>query len=133
MEILRTLRDGPPAQQMFVVMDKVLDKGTWFSRWSFMRAGEFKDVGSEISKSTLIKIVSEERKQKQDRAWKLNTHMQLNGQALDHTYLASFVNRLITQSEIDDVKVIKTSTMLRQNVDIVDFSLAVTVNNDYHL
>ena len=130
-QILRKLRDGPPARQMFVVMDKVLDKGTWFSRWSFMRAGEFRELEPDTVNTGYFVIVQDNKKQKQERAWKLNTHMELDGQALDHTYLATFVNRLIQQPEIEDVKVLKTSTHTLNKVDIVDFSLAVTVNNNY--
>ena len=130
-QILRKLRDGPPARQMFLVMDRVIDKGTWFHNWSFMRAGEFQEVEAESVNTGYFVIVQEDKKRQQERAWKLNTHMELDGKSLDHTYLASFVKRLITQPEIEDVKVLKTSTQNFNKVDIVDFSLAVTVNNSF--
>ena len=108
-----------------------MDKGTWFSRWSFMRAGEFKEIKPETTNNGYFVVIQDDKKQEKQQAWKLNTHMELNGKALDHTYLATFVKRLIKQPEIEDVKVLNTSTQQHMNMDIVDFSLAVTVNNNY--
>ncbi len=129
--ILHKLRNGPPARQMFVVMDKVLDEGTWFKSWSFMRAGEFQEILPEEKDTGYFVIVQDDKLKNKNRAWKQNTHMELAGQALDHTYLARFVNRLIEQPEIEDVKVLKTSTQARAGRDIIQFNLAVTVNNNY--
>ena len=131
-KILENLRGGPPARHMFVVMDRVLDKGTWFNKWSFMRAGEFQEVPPETVETGYFVIIKDDKRQQQERAWKLNTHMELNGLAIDHTYLATFVNRLITQPEIEDVKVLKTASRKHETHDVIDFGLAVTVNNKFN-
>ena len=130
-QILRDLRRGPPAADMFVVLDRALDKAIWFNKWSFMRAGEFRDVEANSDNNGYFIIVEENKSQTQEKTWLLNTHMEIDGEALDHTFLAAFVNRLITQPEIDDVKVLKTSLRNYSGRNVVSFSLAVTVNNQY--
>ncbi|NKB35812.1 MAG: hypothetical protein GKR93_01400 [Gammaproteobacteria bacterium] len=127
--VLRTLRDGLPARQMFIVMNKVLDKSIWFNNWSFRRAGEFGDYDDQSGRPELKALLHGNQKSLAERAWKLSTHMEINGRTLDHTYLASFVNRLITQPEIEDVKVLRTSTIRQSETDAIDFNLAITVNN----
>ncbi len=133
LEILNGLRGGPPARQILLVIDRVMDGNVWFTQWLFTRAGELIAVKPQTVQTGYFIIIPENiAGNNKKQAWKLNTHMDIKGQARDHTSLSNFVGALIKQPEIDDVKVIKTS--LRNYVDykVVDFSLTVIINNQFN-
>ncbi len=131
-KVLRSLRDGPAAEQMFLVIDRALVNGTWFKKWSFRHDGELSYVKKteEINTGYFI-IVKDDANPNRDQAWRLNTHMEISGQAVNHTVLAGLVNNLVTSPEIDDVKVLKTSLNNHIVGEVVNFDLAITVNNQY--
>jgi len=127
LQILAGLRGGPPAEQMFVTVDRALGPDVWFESLSFRRAGEIVDVPPETVDTGYFIVVPKGQQQKQDRAWRLNTHMEIQGRARSHSALADFARRLADQPEIEDVKVLKTSLRQYTRVQLVDFELAVVV------
>ncbi len=131
-KILRSLRDGPEAEQMFLVIDHAMVNGTWFKKWSFRHDGELSYVNKmeEINTGYFI-IVKDDANPNRDQAWRLQTHMEISGQAINHTVLAGLVKNLVTSPEIDDVKILKTSLVKYIAGEVVNFDLAITVNNQY--
>ncbi len=128
--ILRSLRDGPSAKQMFQVIDQALVEGTWFKRWSFKHDGELSDANNseEINTGYFI-IIKDEKNPARKKKWQLNTHMEISGEALNHTVLAGLVNNFVTSPEIDDVRILNTSLIQYTTGELVDFNLAIVVND----
>lgn len=132
-EILNGLRGGPPVRQILRVIDRIIDGNVWFTQWTFTRAGELTEVKPQTVQTGYFIIIPQNTAgNNKQQTWKLDTHMEIKGQARDHSSLSNFVSALIKQPEIIDVKVIKTS--LREYVDykIVDFNLVVIINNQYN-
>jgi Tfp pilus assembly protein PilN len=129
LEILAGLRGGPAAEQMFVTVDRALGPDVWFESLSFRRAGELVDVPPQTVETGYFIVVPKGQQQTQERAWRLNTHMEIKGQARNHSALADFARRLVDQPEIEDVKVLKTSLRQYTRAQLVNFELAVVVES----
>lgn len=129
-KVLYSLRDGPEAKKMFNVINSSLVEGIWFKRWKFKN-------DSELTKASLIENISngyqiifkDELKPNMVKAWRLNTFMEISGQAINHTKLASLVNNLITMEEINDVKILSTSRTKGMIDNVINYDLAITINN----
>ncbi len=132
LETLNGLRGGPSANQILYAVDRVMKNDVWFTRWTYTRAGLVTQVQpSAVQKGYFIIIPQETNASPNQQAWKLDTHMEISGQALDHASLSAFVSNLIKQPEIDDVKVINTSLKSYINSQIVEFNLVVIINNQF--
>jgi hypothetical protein len=132
LEILDGLRGGPVVRQILLVIDRILDGSVWFTQWSFIRAGELMEVKPQtVQKGYFIIIPQETSGNSKQQAWKLNTHMEIKGQARDFSSLSYFVGKLLKQPEIDDVKVINTSLRNYVEYQVVDFNLVVIINNQF--
>jgi Tfp pilus assembly protein PilN len=129
LEILAGLRGGPAAEEMFVTMDRALDRDVWFHTWSFRRAGEIVEVEPQTVGTGYFIVIPKSQKQDQDKAWRLQTHMEIKGQARNHSALANFVKRLVGQPEIEDVRVLNTTLRRYTRSQVVDFDLAVVVDS----
>ena len=129
LQILGGLRGGPAAEKIFWTIDRALAGDIWFRSWSFRRAGELVEVEPQAVETGYFIIVPKEANQSQDKAWRLQTHMEIKGQARDHTALAGFVKRLLLEPGIDDVRVINTSLRRYTTTELVDFELAVMVDS----
>ncbi|MEQ1531409.1 MAG: PilN domain-containing protein, partial [Methylococcales bacterium] len=124
--ILDNLRGGLSAKSLLLVVDRVLDGDVWFTKWTLTRATEqdnVKTLGASVTAAVNPVGASD------GQAWQLNTRMEITGQALDHSKLAAFVNRLMLQPEIKDVKVLNTAQKTYLSTQVIDFSLVVTTNN----
>lgn len=128
-KILESLRGGLPVQSVFSVIDDAFNEETWFRRWSFKRRGDLSEIPATTTHAGYLIIVSETPTDPNSpgRAWRLETHMEIAGSALNHTSLASFVERLLAREEIADVKIIRTGSRREAKHEIIDFDLAVTV------
>lgn len=126
--LLKELRSGAAAQEMFLMLDRALTSGeVWFLDWELQRAGT-RVKQEDNSVNTGYFIIARDSKDKQDtEAWKIETHMNIRGQAKDHSALSRFVRRLFEQAEIKDVRILNTSRP--QGGEIVEFMLAVIVKN----
>jgi len=110
-QILEKLRGGALAEDMFVNIDRALsDNNIWFKNWKFVRAGSrTSEKAKGVNTGYFIVIPEGERtKNKEQEAWKIQTHMEVSGQATDHEALSSFVRRVLQQSQIGDVRILKT-------------------------
>ncbi len=125
--LLAGLRSGSAAQQMFSTIDRALTANdVWFTNWSFRRAG----TASEQTPNTVNTgyfIVIQNTEKKLEETWKIETHMTIQGQALDHAALSGFVSNLIDQPEIQRVRVVKTELVRMQSHKLVKFSLDIVV------
>ena len=65
-----------------------------------------------------------------NRAWRMDTHMEIHGQAVDHSTLARFVSQLLDQPRIEQVRVVNTRVRPFATIEVVDFELAVVVRTD---
>ena len=132
LEILNGLRGGPSAKQILLAVDRVMQDDIWFTQWSYNRAGEITPVQpATVQTGYFIIIPQEASSSPNQQAWKLNTHMEINGQALNHSSLSSFIRNLIKQPEIEDVKVINTSLRSDISSQVVEFNLVVIINNQF--
>lgn len=128
LSILSGLRGGISSDVVFLAVDRALDEGIWFRDWTFRRAGEFVDGESKAVKTGYFLVVPlEPPEEGGSRAWRLETHMEITGQARDHSTLAGFVSRLLDQPRIREVRVVNTRQRRYAATEVVEFELAVLV------
>lgn len=133
-KVLEKLRGGALAKDMFVNIDRALSgKDVWFKNWTFVRAGsKTSEPARGVNTGYFIVIPEAERanKKKQD-AWQIQTHMEMEGQAVDHEALSNFVRRALQQPQIGDVRILNTQKHTYADKTVVDFRLIITVNSAY--
>jgi Tfp pilus assembly protein PilN len=130
--VLEKLRGGALAKNMFVTVDRALEgNDVWFKNWRFDRAGsKTKEVAKTVNTGYFIVIpVGESSNKKTGEAWKIQTRMEVNGEAKDHEALASFVRRLLRQSQIGEVRILDTRQQTHADITVVNFKLAIIVNS----
>lgn len=128
--ILEKLRGGALAKDMFVNIDRSLTgKDVWFKKWKFVRAGsKTNEPAKGVSTGYFIVIPEAERSNaRQQEAWQIEMHMEIDGQAINHEALSSFVRRVLQQPQIADVKILSTRKLAGRDV-VVDFKLIVMIN-----
>ncbi len=128
LELLRELRSGAPMQDMFTTIDRaVKDSGVWFLNWEFRRANTMIKRKEESVNTGYFIIVKSGDDNQESETWKIETHMDIKGQAPDHAALSKFVRSLFEQPEIQDVRIRNTKSSPRKK--LVEFDLAVIVRN----
>jgi cell division protein FtsB len=129
--LLSNLRSGAAAGDMFVTIDQALTgDDVWFRNWKFERAGIMVGEAVETTNSGYFIVIPEGASQLGADELRIQTEMEIRGQAVDHSALSSFVRRLFVQPEIDDIRIRRTSLIDRSRADTVDFELAVVLNTD---
>ncbi len=129
LELLTGLRSGAAAQSMFYTVDRSLAANeVWFLNWEFRRAGTLVEHQPERANNGYFIRLPSDKDGGHDKAWKIETHMSIKGQALDYSALSRFVSRLLSQPEIEDVHVLSSSQRKYRDNRIVEFDLAVIVN-----
>jgi hypothetical protein len=127
--LLTGLRSGTTAERMFSTIDKALaDDAVWFLSWRFRRAGVSVKPDQQAANNGYFMVVPQREKQSDAQAWQIETHMEIKGQARDHSALSMFVRTLFRQPEIHDVRVLRTALRRYPTTNVVDFDLAVVVN-----
>lgn len=133
-DVLEKLRGGALAESMFVAIDRALEANdVWFKSWRFDRAGSRTSEPSKgVNTGYFIVIPENERSNKRaNEAWKIQTHMEVDGEANDHEALSSFVRRLLQQPQIGDVRILNTQQRTYAGKTVVSFKLVITVNSGY--
>lgn len=130
LKLLQGLRSGAAVETMFEAIDSALPEDVWFSSWKFQRTGvvEVKPKTKTVNSGYFI-VVPQGEADKKPTGTLLQTNMTIVGQARDHSALSKFVRALFKQSEIHDVRVVKTSLRRYSTTSVVDFDLAVIVNS----
>jgi hypothetical protein len=127
--LLDGLRGGPPAQQVFAAIDSALDEEIWFEHWTFQRAGEVVDEEAQRGEAGYFIVLPREAASEAQRAWRVATHMEVRGEAADHSALARFVRRLAEQGPIEAARILSTQVRPRGTTERVHFELAVVVRS----
>lgn len=128
LQILNGLRSGLPVVDSFRLLDRVLTDDIWIDSWDFLREGEWQEAKPETVNTGYF-IVIPKTENKPEQAWRLNTNMVIKGKAMSHSILAEFVQKLLKQPEIDDVKVNRTSLRQYTATSVVVFTLAISTKN----
>ena len=126
--VLDGLRGGVQSTQVFFAVDRALREGIHFRDWSFRRAGQIVSREDGPTRQGYFLVVPLEASvEGGERAWRLETHMEILGRARDHATLAGFVSRLVDEPLIEEVRVVQTRTSAAASASPVDFELAVVV------
>lgn len=129
--LLRGLRAGAAVEDIFKIIDQALvNDDLWFEDWSFRRAGVVVDGKTRGVETGYFVIVAAEEQSSASPEWQVETHMVLQGRALDHQALSTFVRSLFDQPDIKDVSVQSTSLTNYANGRVVSFDLTIVLNSD---
>ena len=129
--MLRGLRAGAAIEDIFgIVDDALVDDDLWFVDWSFRRAGVVVDGETRTIETGYFLIVPADDQSRETPDWKVETHMTLEGRAVDHQALSTFVRALFEQPDIKDVSVRRTSLTDYANGRVVSFDLTIILNSD---
>lgn len=128
LNLLAGLRSGITAEQIFITMDQAFNSGNvWFTKWDFRRAGTpMKETEKQVHSGYFVVIT--DNKNNRQETWKIDTQMNIEGGAVDHAALSNFVSRLIEQADIQNVRVLRTEQIMRNQNKLVNFSLEVIVS-----
>lgn len=126
------LTGGVTAQHTFLVVDRALrDQEVWFDRWTFDRSGKAQPKQAEAVETGYLLVIPAREGQAEQRseAWRIDTHMTIDGQARDHAALSGFVSRLLEQPEVATAHLLN-STLQRPAGGLVKFRLLVGIDMD---
>jgi hypothetical protein len=128
--MLGRLRSGGQAMDMFTTIDKAIPAGdVWFRTWTFRRAGfVIEGDSSEVNRGYFV-VIPANSGTSSSEPWQIETHMDIKGQARDHSTLSTFVQRLFDQPQIQDVRVVNTARRSYENTSVVDFDLRIVVRS----
>ena len=129
LDLLSGLRSGASAEQMFQMIDRALPgPEVWLTSWKFRRAGEATDEAEETVNTGYFIVIPAGSQSKKEETWKIETHMTIRGQALDHVAMSRFVLNLTQQPEIENVRIINSRQGRFNSVKLVDFDLDILVS-----
>ncbi len=129
--LLRGLRAGAAVEDIFRIIDRAMvNDDVWFEDWSFRRAGVVVDGETRGIETGYFVVVPANGQPVETADWQVETHMVLEGRALDHQALSTFVRALFEQPDIKDVSVQKTALTNYANGRVVSFDLTIVLNSD---
>jgi cell division protein FtsL len=129
LDLLSGLRSGASAEQMFLMIDRALPgPEVWLTNWKFRRAGSQVDESREAVSTGYFIVIPADKRDAPEETWKIETNMAIQGQALDHVAMSSFVLNLTLQPEIENVRIVNSSQSKVNEVKLVDFSLDIIVS-----
>ncbi len=128
--MLGRLRSGGQALDMFTTIDRAIPPGdVWFRTWTFRRAGfVIKGDTSEVNRGYFV-VIPANSEASSSEPWQIETHMDIKGQARDHSTLSTFVQKLFDQPQIQDVRVVNTARRSYENTNIIDFDMRIVVRS----
>jgi hypothetical protein len=130
LDLLAGLRSGLAVEQLFVTVDKALSKDdVWLTNWRFRRAGTVVEKDPKTVNMGYFIVIPNDEHPQQEEAWKIETNMKIQGQALDHSALSEFVSNLVKQPEIQTVRVVRTDQISLQGHKLVNFSLDIIISS----
>ena len=129
LDLLGGLRSGASAEQMFLMIDRALPgPDVWLTNWKFRRAGTPVDANQQAVSTGYFIVIPADNQNKPAETWQIETHMTIQGQALDHSAMSRFVLNLTQQPEIENVSIVNTRSNQGKRVRLVDFSLDIVVS-----
>ena len=129
LDLLGGLRSGASAEQMFLMIDRALPgPDVWLTNWKFRRAGTPVDASQQAVSTGYFIVIPADNPNRPAETWQIETHMTIQGQALDHSAMSRFVLNLTQQPEIENVRIVNTRSNQGKQVKLVDFSLDIVVS-----
>jgi len=129
LDLLGGLRSGASAEQMFLMIDRALPgPDVWLTSWKFRRAGTPVDQRRQAVSTGYFIVIPADNQNRPAETWQIETHMTIQGQALDHSAMSRFVLNLTQQPEIESVRIVNTRSNQGKQVRLVDFSLDIVVS-----
>ena len=129
LDLLSGLRSGASAEPMFVMLDRALPgPDVWLTQWKFRRAGTPVDEPPGAVSTGYFIVIPADNQARKEETWKIETQMNIQGQALDHVAMSKFVLNLTQQPEIEDVRIVSTRQSEVNQTKVVDFSLDIVVS-----
>lgn len=129
--LLRGLRAGAAVEDIFKIVDQaIVNDKLWFENWSFRRAGVVVDGETRGVETGYFVVIPADGQPHEVKDWQVETHMVLEGRALDHQALSTFVRALFEQPDIKDVSVQETALTDYANGRVVSFDLTIVLNSD---
>lgn len=129
LDLLGGLRSGASAEQMFLMIDRALPgPDVWLTNWKFRRAGTPIDQRQQAVSTGYFIVIPADNQNRPAETWQIETHMTIQGQALDHSAMSRFVLNLTQQPEIENVRIVNTRSNQGKRVRLVDFSLDIVVS-----
>ena len=109
LDLLGGLRSGASAEQMFLMIDRALPgPDVWLTNWKFRRAGTPIDQRQQAVSTGYFIVIPADNRNRPAETWQIETHMTIQGQALDHSAMSRFVLNLTQQPEIENVRIVNT-------------------------
>ncbi len=129
LNLLSGLRSGASAEKMFLMLDRALPgPEVWLTNWKFRRAGSQVENTAETVNTGYFIVIPAGSSSRKEETWKIETHMNIQGQALDHSAMSEFVLNLTQQPEIENVRIVNTRLNQSRREKLVDFSLDIIVS-----
>ncbi len=129
LDLLSGLRSGASAEQMFLMIDRSLPgPDVWLTNWKFRRAGTPIEENEKAVNTGYFIVIPADNSNKREETWKIETHMNIQGQALDHVAMSKFVINLTQQPEIEDVRIVSSRQTEVNQTKVVDFTLDILVS-----
>ncbi len=128
-EALTGFRGGQSAPGLLVGIDRAFaGSEVWFSELVFSRAGSMVDKAEAAQSNGYFIVLPKEVESATERAWQIETHMEVLGYARNYAGLSDFVGNLLKQPEIHSVKIVRSALRKQAEVELVEFELAIIVN-----
>jgi hypothetical protein len=127
--VLEMLRGGAAISDLFFAVEDAGTDRVWFQELSFAREAEAADAKSDAripgqpSLNAINPPAAAPAAANGAAAWRSRERAEIRGQALDHSALAEFVNRLGGKPGIAEVRLLDTSTRTVANSQVVEFRL----------
>lgn len=131
-DLLNGLRGGVSVTDVLLDIDKALtDEQVWFVDWQFNRAGEIVDEKLSLEESGyFIMIKRNDSPDAVPEKWRINSHIKIKGEAIDHVAFSTFIQKLLDRPSVADVRVVNTRMQAVQNLtEVIGFEVAVLINN----
>jgi hypothetical protein len=129
LDLLDGLRSGASAEQMFVTIDRALPgPDVWLTNWKFHRAGTQVNEEEEAVSTGYFVVIPAGIENSEEETWKIETRMEIQGQALDHEAMSQFVLNLTRQPEIDNVRIVNSRQTTVNQAKLVEFGLDIVVS-----
>lgn len=131
-DLLNGLRGGVAVTDILLDIDKALtDEQVWFVDWQFNRAGEIVDQQLSLEESGYFIMIK--RNNSSDAApekWRINSHIKIKGEAIDHVAFSTFIQKLLDRPSVADVRVVNTRMQAVQDLtEVIGFEIAVLIDN----
>jgi len=130
LDMLEQLRGGPPAKEMFIVIDRAINDSVWFTKLSFSRADEEEQNAPKGTPTGYFIVVPKEGSDALQEMELNSVHINISGMALSHSALAEFVDVLVAQPQIKTVQVKNTQSRKYLETSVIEYELTAVMISD---